>query len=109
MNLIRQLLTKVLANRLRPASKPCKYWNSVFTLLTVSMQHSNVLFSHLGLKGKMTILWFLTLLGELELKLVVNKKTEYVTIMIESKQNYKVYVHVPIFGRADVTEQGNYL
>lgn len=104
MNLIRQLLTKVLANRLRPASKPCKYWNSVFTLLTVSMHHSSVLFSHLDLKGKMTVLWLLTLLGELELKLVVSKKTEYIMIVVKSKINYEVYVHAPIFGRVDVTE-----
>ena len=81
-----------------------KYWNSVFTLLTVSMHHSSVLFSHLDLKGKMTVLWLLTLLGELELKLVVSKKTECIMIVVKSKINYEVYVHAPIFGRVDVTE-----
>lgn len=78
-------------------------------LLTVSVQYSNVLFSHPAQTGKRAILWLSTLLGELELKLVVNKKTEYVMIMVESKINYDIYAHTPIFWRVIVTEQGNYL
>lgn len=73
------------------------------------MQHINALFSHPAQRGKRAILWLSTLLGELELKLVVNKKTEYVMIMVESKINYDIYAHAPIFWRVNVTEQGNYL
>jgi len=37
------------------------------------------------------------MLGELELKLVVNKKTEYIMSTVESKINYDVYAHTPVF------------
>lgn len=78
-------------------------------LLAVNVQYSNVLFSHPAQKGKRAFSWFSTLLAELELKLVVNKKTECVMIVVESQISYDVYAHAPLFWRVNVTEQGNYL
>lgn len=80
-----------------------------FTLLTVSVQDNNVLFGHPAQRGKRALSWLSTLLGEQELKRVVNKKTECIMIMAESKINYGICAHTLIFWRVNVTEQGNYL